>query len=143
MEIVCKWMFLLVLCVASWQDMRNKMIENRLLWGAGMVGFLCWVNSGRGISDLVISCGIGGILLGISILTEGGIGEGDGWFFVVSGLYLHWRENVCLLLSAMLLCFIWSFPFVIMTVIRRGAGRKKSLPFLPFLIPAGIWMVIH
>lgn len=34
------------------------------------------------------------MLLLIGMLTRGLLGEGDGWFFIVSGFFLGWQE-VC------------------------------------------------
>lgn len=39
------------------------------------------------------------MLLLIGMLTRGLLGEGDGWFFIVSGFFLGWQECVMLLIS--------------------------------------------
>ena len=87
------------------------------------------------------ACGIGGILLFISRLIGGGIGEGDGWFFVVAGLFLSPGENGLLLLSGIFLSGIFSLLYVVAGALNGTWQRhRKSFPFLPFLLPAGLWI---
>ena len=55
----------------------------------------------RSLIQMLLSGGIGLFLLILSKCTNGGIGEGDGWFFIVSGWYLDWQDNVQLFLSGL------------------------------------------
>ena len=132
--------FLCFLILAAYQDLRMKSIESRLFWLFGFTGIGICLLEKRSLSEVMVSCGIGGILLLVSRWTRGGIGEGDGWFFVVSGLYLPGRANGVLFLCGLSLCFLVSLPLAVMSVIRRGNGRKRRLPFLPFLLLPGIWL---
>ena len=47
------------------------------------------------------------MLLLIGMLTRGLLGEGDGWFFIVSGFFLGWQECVMLLISGQIFCGIF------------------------------------
>ena len=132
--------FLCFLILAAYQDLKTKSIESRLFWLFGFLGAgICLIEK-RSLSEVAVSCGIGVVLLLVSRWTQGGIGEGDGWFFVVSGLYLPKRANGALFLCGLSLCFLVSLPLAVMSVIRHGNGRKRSLPFLPFLLLPGIWL---
>lgn len=73
-----------------------------------------------------------------------GENRGDGWFFIVSGFFLGWQECVMLLISGQIFCGI--FGLAIMVGAQIGTGRenirKLRLPFLPFLLPASLWIVL-
>lgn len=133
--------FICMLILAAWQDLKTGTIDIRLLIVFGCIGLLLHLSSDLLWYDRIASSGIGVILLILNKLTNGGIGEGDGWFFVVTGLYLDWERNLLLFLGGLGLCFLWSLPLAVQAILRKGSGRKRELPFLPFLLPAGIWMV--
>ena len=91
-------------------------------------------------SETLLAMLPGAVLLLFSRITAGKIGEGDGWFFVVSGLFLSWREAAVLFLSGLMLCGGYGL-FVLAAGAAGGKDmRKKRLPFLPFLLPGGIWL---
>jgi len=129
------------LILAVWQDWKWKSISARFLLAAGIMGIgFCMVQK-RDILQTAGSVGVGITLLVLNKWTEGGIGEGDGWFFVVSGLFLDWQDNMQLFLSGLLLCFGVSLFIIILRGVRQ---RRKgvTLPFLPFLLPMGVEMIL-
>ena len=77
------------------------------------------------------------LLLGISALTKEGVGRGDGWFFLVAGIYMGLGKTLLLLWGSLLLCFPVS-----LFLLYAGRGRKKRLPFLPFVLPVGLGVVL-
>jgi len=132
--------FLLVLIWAAWQDWKRRSISLNGLLTAGSIGFIFTVLLERSCTQIVMSCGIGILLLILGKCTDGGIGDGDGWFFLVSGLYMDWQENLRLFLSGLFLCFGVSLILIVKG--RLGRGRRgMKLPFLPFLLPTGIEMI--
>ena len=139
-----KIVFMIILCMAVRMDLRTKELSGIFLMAAGCVGILVqiiWGPVGSNWKGNVLACGIGGILLLISRLIGGGIGEGDGWFFVVAGLFLGPEENVGLLLSGIFLSGIFSLLYVVTGFFRgEWQRREKCFPFLPFLLPAGLWI---
>ena len=140
-----KIIFLIILGYAVWMDLRTKELSGTFLLGAACVGAVVlavWGPAGENWQETIFACGIGGILLFISRLIGGGIGEGDGWFFVISGLYLNVLENMWLFFSGIFICFLWSLPLAVKAMIEKGKGRNRQLPFLPFLLPLGVWLAI-
>ena len=118
-----KWshaIFMTFLLAASWQDLRNKSVS-------------IWLYLGYGAAVVLLAAGR---------LTSGAIGSGDGMFFIVSGLYLSLNENIRLLLNGIL----WGGVFCLFLFLYgKKHGRnihRMAVPFLPFLIPGWIWMVI-
>ena len=138
--------FLVYLLVAAWKDYRTREIEGWIFMVAGLGGLIvCSIKCLAGHRtwlEIVLSCSVGVGLLALGRLSNGGIGEGDGWFFVVSGLYLSGLENMGLFLSGLCVCFLWSLPLAVKAILENGKGRKRELPFLPFLLPAGVWFAV-
>jgi len=73
---------------------------------------------------------IGLILLGISFITRGQIGMGDGLIVCITGMSLGFTKN------AMLLGFglFGSAIFSMILLSFKLANRKKTIPFVPFLL---------
>ena len=133
-------LFFVILLWVSHQDWKQKSITQRSLWLTGILGIgvsLVWK---RSLVQILLSSGIGLALLLLSKYTNGGIGEGDGWFFTVSGLYISWQDNLQLFLSGLLLCFGVCLIVFGRSVLQKQT-QKITLPFLPFLLPAGIEMI--
>lgn len=135
-------LFSLILISAVWQDIRFRGIGKVSLMLAGGMGLVVSAGSGREWGDVFISVIPGILLLGLSYLTDGGIGEGDGWFFVVSGLFWELEENLLLMLSGILFCSMYSLVLAAAVLARSGSIRRKTLPFLPYLLPVGLWLVL-
>ena len=140
-----KMVFLIILSYAVWMDLRTRELSGTFLLAAACVGAVVlaiWGPAGKNWQETIFACGVGGVLLLISRLTGGGIGEGDGWFFVVSGLFLSPGENGLLLLSGIFLSGIFSLLYVVAGVLSGTWQRRgKRFPFLPFLLPAGLWIM--
>ena len=122
-------LFFVFLGTAAWQDLRTRSISLEVLAGGAAVGIITCIWKERLPGEIVLAMIPGITLLLIGMLTRGLLGEGDGWFFIVSGFFLGWQECVMLLISGQIFC-------------GRENIRKLRLPFLPFLLPASLWMVL-
>lgn len=91
---------------------------------------------------LLSSAAVGIFLLILGQITDGGIGEGDGWFFIVTGFFLEPAENFMLFLSGLIFCSVYSLAYMAASFIGGVGVRQKRLPFLPFLLPVGLWLVL-
>ena len=90
-------------------------------------------NTAGRIFRLFLSCLIG-TLPGFFLLTVGWstrqqVGYGDGIVLLVIGIYLGFSASLSILLTALLLIA----PVSLFYIVCRKAGRKKQLPFVPFL----------
>ena len=130
-----------ILLCAAWQDWRKRSISFRLLVSAGFLGVVLAFAVGRSLGQILLSSAIGICLLGLSKGTRGGIGTGDGWFFVVSGLYLSWKENLALFLSGLFLCFFVSL-FLLVGKRRGRRSGHRTIPFLLLLLPGGMGLLL-
>lgn len=143
-----RWMFLLFLLIAAVQDIKRKSVEVRVYAVFGTLAILTigyqWAAKGQAVdwSSLFCSLCLGFGLLGCGMLWRDAVGLGDGCFFLVSGLMLGFWENLALLCYGMLLCSIYCLGLLVWKQVRyRQNVRKCTVPFLPFLVPVGIWMV--
>lgn len=143
--------FVLFLFIAAYQDLKSKSIAVWVYWlFGGLAMLILW----RDLYNLMISSqlvhhwweipggmAIGLCLLGLGRITGGAVGEGDGWFFFISGVYLGFWDNMKLLIYGGLLCSVWCLWVLAGGVISGRNIRKTTLPFLPFLVPVGLWIV--
>jgi len=83
-----------------------------------------------------IAVGVGVVL--ISIATAGKIGLGDGLILCVTGLGLGFWGNMELFAIALFAAAVIS----IILLVLRIADRKKSIPFVPFLVIGYIVLLV-
>ena len=86
---------------------------------------------------------IGGILIGIVLLllakmTREKIGYGDGWIFVVTGIYMGFRNNMYLLLLSLFLASLVS----ICLLAFKKVNKKTELPFVSFILPGYLLLFV-
>ncbi|MDU6266067.1 MAG: prepilin peptidase [Anaerocolumna aminovalerica] len=122
----------LLLC--SIQDIKKKKINIYLIL-AGLAGFFVLLISmtWNGEFNFLFCLGgmsLGLILLCLSFITKGQIGTGDGLIVCITGLCLGFSRNAMLLAVSLLASAI--FSIVLLTF--KLAGRKKTIPFVPFLL---------
>lgn len=141
-----KWLFLCFLLIAAGQDLHKKSVA---VWVYLLFGGLALASRScqlfvAGLSqwgDLL--CGVcpGLAMLGVSMLWQEDVGVGDGCFFLVSGLMLGFWQNLALLCYGLFLCSGYCLVKLVWNqiLIRKNVGRE-TVPFLPFLVPVGIWL---
>lgn len=133
-------MFSVFLCLGVWQDLVSRRLNRMFLVVFGCLGCLRAVYFGEDLWKILISAGVGLFLLIASHITDGKIGEGDGWFFVVSGLYLQPSENLLVLISGLFFCSIYCLVLVTVMFTEGRRMKQREVPFLPFLLPVGLWL---
>ena len=147
-----RWLFGVFLLTAAVQDWIRKSVDIRiylLFGGAALLTMLRKVLMGgiffgSGWENRLGSISIGLGLLALGVLSRGRIGTGDGCFFIVSGLLLGFWENFLLLSYGTLLCGLYSlFCIVRSRFYIEETLTKRIIPFLPFLIPPGVWLLVY
>lgn len=138
-----KLVLLLFLAIAAWQDFKKLSIKLWVYIVFGMLGFcINFLQHDSQTTTVLFSCIFPGFfLLLLHKVSRGTIGAGDGWFFIVSGLFLNIKENLYLLCYGLLLCSFWCVILVIWGMVKGISMRNCRIPFLPFLFPVGIWLV--
>ena len=77
-------------------------------------------------------------LLAVSLASRSSIGTGDGIAVAACGAAIGFSSELASLTAALVLCCAYS----IVLLIRKKAGRKDTLPFLPFLTAGHILVLI-
>ena len=77
-------------------------------------------------------------LLAVSLASRSSIGTGDGIAVAACGAAIGLSSELASLTAALVLCCAYS----IVLLIRKKAGRKDTLPFLPFLTAGHILVLI-
>lgn len=153
--------FILYVVMAAWQDGRKRAVSGWVFlffFVHFLTSQICqkvfpvnmdqmpaafWYQGmavGTKMSFLWMGSLIGVVLLIISKCSGGALGEGDGIFFVITGIYLGFWRNMLLFFSAL---FFSSFFGLVFLLWGRMAGkdyRKKKLPFLVFTLPLSVYL---
>lgn len=142
LESISKILFSIFLLAAAWEDGREKAVSVWLFKSAGAAGVvLALLRKDMG-AEMLLSCMVGGGLLLLSRLTGEAIGTGDGCFFIVSGFFLSALLNLKLLIYGTFLNGIVCGGIYIWGLLKGRDVKKKSVPFLPFLVPVWIGLVM-
>ncbi len=134
-------LFFLILVISALIDLGYRYIPGAFLVIAAVSGAAFSVYAGRNLRDIFASAAVGAFLLLLCRITGGAVGEGDGWFFVVSGLFMNVRENLLLFVSGIFLCGIAGLFAVLFAFVKGKNASRIRIPFLPFLLPGGAWLV--
>lgn len=143
-----KGLFLCFMLLSAWQDLKRKQVDTLIYMVfsmAALIGIGIQLAMGRAYNPLesVAAMSIGAGLLGLGMMSCGGIGTGDGCFFLVSGLMLGFWENMALLCYGTLFCGVFCLAYFGWGKLRRKENmRKKTVPFLPFTVLPGIWLAM-
>lgn len=115
------------------EDIKMRSITLPYLMVFGIIG-VCMRWYGQELSLAAIGTGmaLGVVLLGISCLTRGSIGMGDGFIFCTTGIFLGGSENAELLMVSLLYAAIWSLGILVFGK-RNGSVGKRKIPFAPFV----------
>ncbi len=141
--------FLCFLIIGALQDYYWKQVEVRVFVLFGSIGicytsFLWMQNPNlQQVQSFLIALIPGMILICASFLGKDAIGLGDGLFFLISATMLESEEVLLLFLGGFISCGIWSLYSLVKSVMKFGMWNKKeTIPFLPFLLPVGLWMIM-
>lgn len=121
---------IIMLGICSIEDMKYKKIH--VIWPVSFaaIGILCWIFVwGQPFAHLFAAGFPGLAVLAISILTKGGIGEGDSLILTAVGIYLGASYTLQILLSAVFLSSIYALFLYIV----KGKKKKYEMAFVPFL----------
>ena len=119
----------LFLSYFAYEDIKTRRLSGKGIFLFAIVGVM--------ISVLFPVYTIGQILL-VRILSQGGIGAGDGIVVLISGIYLGFQGNCLFLLLALLVSSFYSGVLWI----GKKVDRKWRIPFVPFLVVGYIMKLV-
>lgn len=121
---------LMLLGINAWTDWKRKQIFLPAVFLYGVLGLGNSLWSKREMWDLFMSLGVGCLFIGLSVLTKGDIGLGDGWILLALGTVLEMEEYLPMLCLGLLLAAFCAA--VLLTVGKQK--RNTEIPFVPFLL---------
>ena len=121
------------LLAMGFMDLKIKKIS----WRATLIcvlGFVITYFMEGKLPDFTVFSGVavGIMILGISQITDGAIGIGDGIVFMITGLVFNFFENLSLLCVSLLLGGI----VAIILLCAKKVKKRDKMPFLPFVFLA-------
>ncbi|MBO4702543.1 MAG: prepilin peptidase [Lachnospiraceae bacterium] len=129
----------IVLVIEAVKDFRKKEVDIPVL-GILVVAAMVMIFLGKDISvsNAIIGLAEGLLLILVSVMTKGQIGMGDGILLAACGLMLGGKDNMVMFFFA---CLSSAIVSVLIMIIKK-ADKKTTIPFVPFMIPGFLIMVL-
>ena len=120
----------ILLVVGSIFDIKYKSLPGWFLMigGALAVGLAAFLKP-VSLWEMAGGLFLGLLLLGISLVTRGALGKGDGIFLAIIGLNLGFSTVFSIFTGALLLAAMLA---ILLMIIKR-VNKDTAFPFLPFL----------
>jgi leader peptidase (prepilin peptidase)/N-methyltransferase len=132
--------FFWVLVVLTVIDLEHKLLPNRIVYPAFVVGWVGLTAAALVDGDLhrLVTAAIGALIFGgfftvVAFLVPAGMGGGDVKLAFVLGTFLGYLGAPGLVLVGMFLSFLAGGVIGVVAMVLRGADRKMQIPFGPFL----------
>lgn len=133
-------LLLVFLAWEAYEDSRSMTIRMDAVLIFGLIGIMVnIIERDLTAGAILLGSGLGGVLLIVSRLSKGQLGEGDGWVFLVSGLYLGGMGNMQLCYLAFLLVLVCGLMHLVTGLFLRRRALKE-LPFVPYVFAAFLVM---
>lgn len=97
----------------------------------------------RAAGEMALAAVPGIILLILSRVSAGAVGEGDGYFMISAGLCLGIRQVMELFFFGVMLCGLYCLGALCVGAMRGRDMRSAAVPFLPFMVPVWICMMFR
>lgn len=130
---------ILVLFICAVMDIRKKMIYLPfIIFSSLIIVFMQIAAKELDLASVMAAVIVMLIVCGISVISRGQLGLGDGLLLGMTGLGLGVSDNLCMLLY----CFMGVF-FVAMLWVLIFHGKKESrIPLAPFVLAASILVIV-
>lgn len=119
----------LFLLYEAYEDIRWQSVSAVSLFLFGVAGLLLNLVEGMPIAELYGGVLVGLVMIGISVISKGGIGLGDGVLFVALGLCVGGTTSLLVVLRAMALA---SLAAVVLIFVKGGI-RETKISFVPLV----------
>ena len=121
---------LVFLGLNSWMDIKKREISLVLAAMLAAAGMIWTVSRGTVSIERLLPIMAGISFLGISVITRGAMGMGDGWILLALGTVLMPEEFFSMLFAAMLISAAWAG--ILLWLFRKKGNTE--IPFVPFLM---------
>ncbi len=117
----------------SYYDIKYRALPNGFLVIGGLLATVfAFLFQPVKLISVAGAIGLGAAILGVSALTRGGIGFGDGLFLGLLGINLGF---FCVFSVFLIALFLSAIAAIILLLIKKK-NRKYTFPFVPFLTMA-------
>lgn len=130
---------ILALLICAIMDIRKKMIYLPFIIFCSLIIVLLQVAAKElNLAAIVATAIVMLIICGISVISGGQLGLGDGLLFGMTGLGLGVADNLCMILY----CFIGVFVAALLWVLVFHGKKESRIPLAPFILAASILVLI-
>ncbi len=125
------WLLVIFLSICAVTDWKTKQVSLPVIISFGAVGVVCYIIARpTGLIDEFLGLLLGLIFIALAVLTEGKVGLGDALLIVVTGIYLGGRENMSMVMGAMLMAALAGA----VKLMLKKAKRNTEMAFVPFIL---------
>ncbi len=131
---------ILFLAIVTFYDLKSLIIPDGVIIAGVTVGLvLLFLNKDNSLITVILaSCVMGGLGLGISLLTKGGLGLGDVKLMATLAIYMGlWN-----VISVALVASVLSGVVGLFLLVAGKANKKTFIPFAPFVLVSTVVLLI-
>lgn len=130
LEIVKAGTLCISLFANAWIDCKKQKIYLWLICITGLFGMTVHIFlQDMNIQNILAGISVGVMLLLFSYFTKESIGYGDGCLFMMTGIFLGFWENLCLLFLSCIFAGVTAAFFLLL----KRKKKEDRLPFVPFV----------
>lgn len=129
MQNITEMGILIFLGINSWIDIRKREISLLLTGIFTVAAVLRLFYYGNFSANMFLSVGMGVFFVGMSVVTAGDVGMGDGLVMLALALAMETEDFFLMLLSALAVSAIWAGVLLV----PMQKSRHTQIPFIPFL----------
>jgi len=141
--------FFWVLVVLTVIDLDHKLLPNRVVYPAFIVGWIGIIidalltDSVAALARAALGAAVfGGLLFLIAFIVPAGMGMGDVKLAGVLGTFLGYLGGLSLVLAGMFLSFVAGGVIGTIVMVVTGGSRKMQVPFGPFLAAGTVAAIV-
>lgn len=139
LELIGKCCLLTGLFLCAWIDWKQRQVYLAVpgiisIWG------LCLhiLNQAQPVTELLAGAALGLLLLFAAWITNESIGIGDAVIFMMTGCYLGFWENLCLMVTAFSLAGVAALFLLVL----KKKTRKERIPMVPYILVSYVVMLL-
>ena len=139
LELIGRGSLLIGLSVCAWIDWKRQqvyLIVPGVVSVAGLILHL--LSQAQPVMELMAGAGLGVLLLLVAWITRESIGAGDAVVFMMTGCYLGFWNNLCLMIGA----FSFAGVAALFLLIMKKKTRKERIPMIPYVLVSYVVMLL-
>ncbi|MCR4656392.1 MAG: prepilin peptidase [Lachnospiraceae bacterium] len=131
-----KILALMLLSYNSYTDLKMRLVSLISVAGAVVLSLAAgFFTEGKDIGSLVSGAAPGIVLLVLSRLSQGAVGEGDAYIFIALGIMLGIGKCMYILIVSLVISSMLGIALLII----NPEKNTDHLPFIPFVLLSFLW----